>query len=146
MTPQHHKLFWGSSYDRGLDILLLMWPDIKKAYPDAELHIAYGWDLFDKAAVNNKERQEWKNDVVALMKQDGVTEYGRVGKDKLEEIRSSCGVWAYPTYFTEIFCITALEAQNDGLVPVTMTLGALKETAQKGVLIEGGIYKKEIHD
>jgi len=143
---RHHKLFTGSSYDRGLDILLLMWGDIKKAYPDAELFCAYGWDLFDKATVNNKERQAWKNDVVELLKQPGITEYGRVGKDKLEEIRSQCGIWAYPTYFTEIFCITALECQNDGLVPITMSLGALKETATAGILIEGGIYKKEVQD
>ncbi len=146
MTPKHHKLFYASSYDRGLDILLLMWGDIKKAYPDATLDIAYGWDLFDKAAVNNKERQAWKADVVELIKQPGVTEHGRVGKDKLEEVRRSCGIWAYPTYFTEIFCITAVEAQNDGLVPVTMALGALKETAKEGVLVAGGIYKKEVQD
>lgn len=143
---KHHKLFYGSSYDRGLDILLLMWADIKKKYSDAELHIAYGWDLFDKAALNNKERMEWKSDVVELMKQDGVHHYGRVGKDKLEEIRSKCGIWSYPTYFEEIFCITALEAQNDGLVPVTMRYGALKETAQKGVLVSGSIYTQEVQE
>jgi glycosyltransferase involved in cell wall biosynthesis len=143
---KHHKLFWGSSYDRGCDILLLMWGDIRKSYPDATLDIAYGWDLFDLAAANNKERQEWKRDVQELMKQPGVTEHGRVSKDKLEEIRSECGIWAYPTYFTEIFCITALECQNDGLVPITMSLGALRETACKGILVEGGIYKKEVQD
>ena len=73
---KQHKLFYGSSYDRGLDILLLMWSDIKKKYPDAELHIAYGWDLFDKAALNNKERMEWKADIVELMKQPGVHHHG----------------------------------------------------------------------
>lgn len=143
---KNHKLFYGSSYDRGVDVLLEMWEDIKKEVPDATLDIAYGWDLFDLAAANNKERQAWKARVVELMKLPGVTEHGRVGKDKLEDIRSECGIWAYPTYFTEINCITALEAQNDGLVPVTMTLGALKETAQKGILIEGGIYKKEVKE
>jgi len=143
---KHHKLFYGSSYDRGSDILLLMWADIKKKYPDAELHIAYGWDLFDKAALNNKERMEWKEDVLDLMKQPGVYEHGRLGKDELEEVRSKCGIWAYPTYFTEIFCITALEAQNDGLVPVTMRLGALKETAEKGILVDGSIYSPQVQD
>ncbi|MEK0324795.1 MAG: glycosyltransferase, partial [Nitrosopumilus sp.] len=136
---KHHKLFWQSSYDRGLDVLLLMWKDIKKTYPDATLDITYGWNLFDVATTNNKERQEWKKTQLELMKQDGITEHGRVGKDKLEDIRMECGIWAYPTYFTEINCITALETQNDGLVPVTMNLGALRETAPEGVLIEGSI-------
>lgn len=140
----HHKLFWGSSYDRGLDYLLEMWPDIKKEIPDATLEVCYGWDLFDIAAINNKERQAWKARVVEMLKQDGITEHGRVGKDKLEEIRSECGIWAYPTHFTEINCITALESQRDGLVPVTMSLGALKETASKGILIEGRIEDKEV--
>lgn len=144
--PKQHRLWWQSSYDRGLDILLLMWPDIKKAFPDAELWITYGFDLFDKATVNNKERQAWKRDVVELMKQEGVSHFGRVGQDKLEELRTQCGILAYPTYFTEIFMISALEAQNDGLVPVTMSLGALKETAKEGILVEGGIYKKEVQD
>ena len=52
-TPKHHKLWWQSSYDRGLDILLYLWPDIKQAYPDAELGVAYGWDLFLKVASGN---------------------------------------------------------------------------------------------
>ena len=131
---RNHKLFYASSYDRGLDILLSIWPDIKEAVPDATLDVAYGWDLFDKATVNNKERQAWKKIQLERLKQPGIKEHGRVSKDKLEEIRQECGIWAYPTYFTEINCITALEAQNDGLVPVTMNLGALKETAKKEVI------------
>lgn len=143
---KNHRLWWQSSYDRGLDILLKMWPQIRKEVPNAELWISYGWNLFDIATVNNKERQEWKRRVEELMKQDGVTHYGRVGRDKLEELRSQCGIWAYPTYFTEIFCISAIEAQSDGLVPVTMTLGALKETAKHGILIEGDIGNSGVQE
>lgn len=146
------KLFYGSSYDRGLDVLLFIWQDILEVYPDATLDIAYGWDLFDKFAANNPERVQWKQTVQSLMAQKGITHHGRVGKDKLSQIRQSCGIWAYPTYFQEINCITALECQNDGLVPVTMKLAALAETAQKGVLVEGDIkdpavlkvYKQEL--
>lgn len=145
-TPKNHKLFASASYDRYLDVALEMWPDIKKEVPDAEFHFAYGWDLFDKFTTNNKERLAWKNKVVKLMDQPGIFHYGRVGRDKLEDIRMECGIYFYPTYFTEISCMSVLEAQNDGLVPVTMTLGALKETAKKGILIEGGIYKKEVKE
>lgn len=146
MANKHHKLFWGSSYDRGLDILLFMWDDIKKAYPDAELHICYGWDLFDKVAHTNPERMQWKENVEKLMHQEGVFHYGRIGKQLMKELRQQCGIWAYPTYFTEINCITALECQNDGLVPVTMTLAALSETAKEGILIDGSITKLEVKD
>lgn len=139
MASKNHKLWWQSSYDRGLDMLLFMWPDIKQAYPDAELGIAYGWDLFDKVASGNPERMAWKNSVVQLMKQPGITHYGRLGQEELKKIRREYGIWAYPTYFKEINCITALESQADGLVPVTMDLAALHETAKEGILIKGDI-------
>lgn len=143
-TPKHHKLFWGSSYDRGLDMLLFMWPDIKQAYPDATLDCCYGWDLFLKIASGNPERMAWYKSMVELLKQDGITEHGRVGKEELKKVRSSCGIWAYSTYFNEINCITALDSQADGLVPVTMALGALKETAKEGILIEGDIKEVKV--
>lgn len=141
---RQHKIFWGSSYDRGLDILLFIWPDVLKEFPDAQLHITYGWDLFDKSAVNNVERQEWKKNIQTLMGQNGITHHGRLGKQELEKVRSSCGVWAYPTYFTEINCITALECQKDGLVPVTTNLAALKETVQSGFKVEGNIRDTKV--
>lgn len=143
---KHHKLFWGSSYDRGLDILLEMWPTIIKNYPDATLDVCYGWELFDVAYSNNKERQAWKQRQEQLMTLPGITHHGRVGQYELKQIRSQCGIWAYPTYFTEINCITALECQNDGLVPVCTSLGALEETAKTGLLVDGDIYDKQIKD
>lgn len=143
---KQHKLFWGSSYDRGLENLLFMWPEILEKYPDAELHIAYGWDLFDVGYKNNPERMKWKEQVNKLMTQKGIKHYGRVGKEELKKIRSSCGIWAYPTAFEEINCITALEAQNDGLVPVTMALAALNETVGSGIKVEGDISKFEVQE
>jgi FkbM family methyltransferase len=54
------RIVYGSSYDRGLEHLLKMWPDIRKEVPDAELRIFYGWVMFDKVAANNPERLAWK--------------------------------------------------------------------------------------
>lgn len=144
MNLKQQTLFYGSSYDRGLDILLPMWPTIKARFPEAELHVCYGWDLFDRVAVNNPERQQWKVQMVELMKLPGIIHHGRVGKKELKEIRSKCGIWVYPTYFTEINCITALDCQRDGLVPVTMDFAALSETVQSGFKIKGKIQDKEV--
>lgn len=137
---KNHNLFYGSSYDRGLDILLNMWPAIRKAVPDAQLHIAYGWDLFLVGYRDNPERMAWKDMIDKAMKQHGIKHYGRLGKVKLSKLREKCGIWAYPTYFAEINCITALESQAAGLVPVTMNSFALKETVGSGVKIDGDIY------
>lgn len=145
-TPRNHKLWWQSSYDRGLDILLKLWPRIKEKYPDAELTICYGWDLFIKGYSNNPERMSWLDRMNKLMEQDGITHLGRIGQDKMKELRKEHGIWPYCTYFTEISCIGALEAQKDGLIPVTMTLGALDETVQTGYKVEGDIYEPEVQD
>lgn len=136
---KQHKLFYGSSYDRGLDILLFMWPEIRDQIKDAELHICYGWETYDQLTSTNPERREWKKNVQMLMDQEGIVHHGRVGKKDIQKIRSECGIWAYPTYFSEINCITALESQKDGLVPVTMDSYALKETVGSGVKIKGSI-------
>ena len=139
MVSKQHTLFWGSSYDRGLNYLLYMWPDIRQRVPDAELHICYGWDTFIKLLSDNPERMEWKKSMDKLINQPGITHHGKVGKEELAKIRQSCGIWAYPTDFQEINCITALDCQKDGVVPVTMDLAALQETVGAGIKVLGDI-------
>jgi len=121
-----------------------MWPDIKKEYPDAEIHICYGWKLFDMLARTNPERRQWKASVEIMMQHPGVIHHGRLGKKELAKVRKSCGIWAYPTYFTEINCITALDSMRDGLVPVTIDLAALKEVVGAGVLVKGDIKDPKV--
>jgi glycosyltransferase involved in cell wall biosynthesis len=123
-----HTLFYGSSYDRGLERLLFLWPRILEKFPDAKLHVAYGWDLFDAAFRNNPERMAWKERVAYLLEQKGVVHHGRLGKKELSAVRRECGIWVYPTHFEEINCITALECQLSGLIPVVSNFAALKET------------------
>ncbi len=146
MTPRHHKLFYGSSYDRGLEHLLGMWPMIKEAIPDSELHVAYGWDLFIAAYKDNPERLAWKARIDKQMTQPGITHHGRLSKEKLKELQKECGIWAYPTHFGETCCITALDTQANGCVPVVISYAALKETVQSGVKVDGDIYDPETKD
>lgn len=146
MTPRIHKLGYFSSPDRGLDICLKLWPKVREKYPDAELHIFYGWDTFDSAFADNPERQGWKNKILELCKQPGIIQHGRVGKKALSEWQKNIGIWMYPTHFTEINCITALDCQSHGCVPVTMSLAALDETVQSGVKLTCDIHDQECED
>lgn len=155
-TARRFKLFYGSSYDRGLSYLLYLWSDILAQYPQAELHICYGWDIFDRATLTNPERKQWKESIVQLMNQKNVFHYGRIGKEELNKVRAMCGIWAYPTDFTEINCITALEAQRSGLVPVVTSpvdkstgvelYTALEETVGSGIKIKGDIKNLIVRD
>lgn len=136
--------FWyQSSYDRGLDIVLWIWPKILEQLPDATLDVCYGWDLFLKAYQNNPERMSWKNKLDEMMKQPGITHHGRIGQDKMQKLRKKMDIWIYPTYFQETNCIGALECQRDGVVPCTMDLAGLKDTVGSGIKIDGDIYKPE---
>lgn len=141
----HARVIWTSSYDRGLEILLDMWPDVVAEVPNAELHIFYGWNLFDTIFHNNPERQAWKAKVNSKMNHKGIVHHGRVGQDVILEETFKSGVWAYPTYFYEISCITAMKAQAGGAIPVVTDYAALSETVQHGCKIdvkEADIYEK----
>lgn len=143
---KQHKLFWGSSYDRGLQHLLGMWDEIKEKYPDAELHICYGWNTFMDFYKDNPERLAWKRRIDEMMNKPGIIHHGRLSKEELQKVRQQCGIWAYPTHFTEINCMTALECQKDGCVPVTMNLAALSETVKSGIKVDGDIYDDEVKE
>lgn len=147
-----HKLVYTSSYDRGLVHLLHMWPNIKKEVPDAHLEIFYGWNLYDIAHANNPARARWKAQMQELMTQEGVKDHGRIGHAELNKEVVTAGVWAYPSSFEEISCISAMRAQALGAVPVVTNYAALKETVQHGVKVNVDIttesgqleYQKEL--
>lgn len=128
-----HSVGYFSSYDRGLECLLDMWPEIRKRSPLATLDIYYGWNSFDSVVRGNTEKQAWKAKMLMKLnrlKDHGVTEYGRVSHEDLAVAMAGIKVWAYPTEFTEIHCITALKAQEAGCIPVTTGVAALAETVK----------------
>lgn len=122
-----NKLIYASSYDRGIDMMLEFgWPIIKKEIPDAELHIYYGWNLFDSLYKNNPERMAWKNKIVELMGQPGVTEHGRVPQRKLLEEKASSTIHYYGCTFEEIDCISVRESASVACIPMTTNYASLK--------------------
>lgn len=137
-----HRICYISSADRGLIYLLTNWKTVKTAVPDAELHIYYGFEMFDVVNKNNPERKKWKETVVELMKQDGIEFHGRVSHAKLHEEINKCGIWAYPTDFEEISCISAMKAQRLGAVPVVTDYAALSETVKNGLKVDVDIRDK----
>lgn len=139
-------IVYGSSYDRGVEHLLKMWPEIKKQVPEAKLRIFYGWDLFMVGYKDNPERMAWKDRIDGLMQQDGIIHLGRISHEAVKVEFENAGIWAYPTHFGEISCITAMKAQIYGAVPVVVAYAALKETVQHGVKIDGDIYDQETKD
>jgi len=121
-----------------------MWPKIKEQVPDATLSIYYGWPTFDQMHSKNPAMMKWKWQMLRKLHQDGVTEHGRVGHQELADAMKEIQVWAYPTEFTEIHCITALKAQEAGCIPVVTDVAALQETVVRGYRVAADdIYSNE---
>lgn len=131
-----YKLIYTSAQDRGLECLLKLFPKIKKAIPEATLDIYYGWQTWDSVYADDPVQQEWKKNILELQEQPGVKDYGRVTHKKIAKAYLESSIWAYPTEFTEISCITAMKAQAAGTIPVTTTVAALNETVQHGVKLD----------
>lgn len=131
------RVVYSSSADRGLDVMLELWPRIRERVPDAELHVFYGWEVFDRAALMQPQLVAFKARVLQLVEeaggeQGGVFMRGRVGQNELRDEMQEARVWGYPTAFLETSCISAMEARAAGLAIVTSGLGALRETVGGG--------------
>ncbi len=140
-----HQVVYTSSYDRGLEHLLDIWPDVLKEVPDARLMIAYGWDLFDKIQGGNKERMAWKEKMVEKMAHPSINELGRLSHKEVAKLMKSSDVFAYPCHFAEIFCIAAAKAQMAGAIPVVTTSDScLKETVGIGLQVSGTLDESKM--
>lgn len=140
-----NNLVWTSSYDRGLEYLLEMWPDVKKEVPDATLDVYYGFNLFDVRHGINSEAGKWKAKMQKLLQQDGVTDHGRVGTSEIAKAYLKADVWAYPTDFPEIDCITATKAMAAKCVPIATDFAVIKERNQ-GIEIKGAGNNPEVQE
>ena len=137
------RAIYSSSADRGLDVLLDLWPRIRAKAPDAELHVFYGFNVLDAVSRMSPQLAAYKQALLAKVTElggedGGIHLRGRVGQVELAEEMQQARVLAYPTAFLETSCITAMEAQAAGLPIVTSDLGALHETAADQILIPWG--------
>lgn len=137
------KMIYTSSYDRGLEQLLEMWPEIKRQIPEATLDVYYGWGNFDERNRDNPERKLWKEKMLVLLSQKGVTEHGRASHKSIAKAMLSSSIWAYPTTWLETNCITGLKAQIAGCIPVVVNVGALQETVDFGEKLDINIKKDD---
>lgn len=135
-----NNLVWTSSYDRGLGYLLEMWPDVKKAVPDATLDIYYGFNLHDARNGLIGNPAKWKQHMQKLFQQEGITEHGRVGTDEVAKAYLKADVFAYPTDFPEIDCISLTKAMAAKCVPITTDFAVMPERNQ-GIMVKGDIAK-----
>ncbi len=131
------RFIWSSSPDRGLDTVLSLWPLIQNDYPNARLDIFYGWNIIDKIIQSNSQHsaglEAFKTQILGNIEwlggeEGGIYQHGRVPQSELAKWQMSADFWPYPTDFMETFCITAVEMQAAGVIPITSDLAGLSET------------------
>jgi glycosyltransferase involved in cell wall biosynthesis/tetratricopeptide (TPR) repeat protein len=136
---QRNKYVWASSPDRGVDAVLGVWPELRKRMPEAEFHVYYGWTGIDKIIAQSQPGTpqhdgmvRFKTSVMQLTADVGGEEAGifwhdRKPRAELAAAYDTCDVWLYPTSFMETFCITAMETQACGVIPLVADVAALAE-------------------
>jgi glycosyltransferase involved in cell wall biosynthesis len=133
------QMLYASNYDRGLLILLENWTKLKMGLPGLKLKIAYGWNTLDALAKKEGSETEteysvFKQYVERLFDQEGIEHLGRIGKKELHSLMAGSQLMAYPCIYPETSCISLMEAQYYGAVPVVIPSGALPETVKSGYM------------
>ena len=144
-----YSFIYSSFPNRGLSIVLKMWPKIEDKYPEAVLHIF--------TDVNNKwandfypaELEEVRNmlDVYKETHPFSVINHGWVDKKTLANYWKQSEVWLYPCTFMETFCLTALECALTRTLAITNDLAALQNTVgDRGIVVPGDATTREWQD
>lgn len=132
-----------SSPDRSLHTLIRAFKRIKEAVPQAKLQWAYGWNVWDSTHGDDATMVQWKSEIEHLFDEtDGAEALGRIGHDDVARLYQKAHIFAYPTAFFEIDCISARKAQASGAVPIVTDFAALDETVQYGVKVKIDVTKE----
>jgi tetratricopeptide (TPR) repeat protein len=132
---KRHWCVWASSWDRGFDFMLEIWPIVRKNVSDAELHVLYGHLGSVNMARKNGDKvteERFLGWARLAEETEGVTLHGRVPNAEYDSLFMRSGVWAYPipqagNEFGETFCVGICEAHCAGMRTVFSPRGALAE-------------------
>jgi glycosyltransferase involved in cell wall biosynthesis len=126
-----NQFVYNSSVNKGMLALFNeIWPEVKRAIPEAKLTVIGG---YYQGAGKNGVMDEQEQAYHALRgKWDGklgITFTGIITQEEIARILSKATFMIYPPAFPETFGISTLEALYYNVVPITSRFGALEQTA-----------------
>jgi len=121
-----------SSADRSMEAFLDCFEEIRKQVPQATAQWAYGWGVWDFNYSSIAPRMEWKANIEQRMKALGVEDRGRLSHGQVAALYLKGNIFAYPSEFAEIDCISLSKAMAAGAIPITTDFAALGEKANHG--------------
>ena len=132
------RIMYASSPDRGLLPLLKSFRRVVEIVPDLELHAFYGFNNLDKLIdAGAKHFGKLKDAILKAAEHPNITVHGRVSQNQLYREWYKSGLWVYQTNFAETSCITCMEAQATGAIPIYNPIWALGENVHHGWMIHG---------
>lgn len=136
-NPRLPIALYTSSPDRGLDLVLRLWPRVRAELPEAELHFAYA-SVYHTIAAKDPTVAAFRAEVLRLADQPGVVDLGSLTQPELAKKMQEVSVWLAPSIstaqgalFHETYCIGAQEAAAGGAVIIASAWGALPERAEQ---------------
>jgi glycosyltransferase involved in cell wall biosynthesis len=124
-----------------LEILIEVFPEIKRQIPEVELDIYGGLEGYKNSNPKDNEKQnELRNKAKQIT---GINLKRAVNQKELAEGYYEAKVLAYPNTFHETGCIVAVEAQVAGCYVVSSDIGVLPEIVKEGALVRGIPFSKE---
>ena len=124
---QFNKFIYSSRPERGLDILLGLWPQILDALPDAELVIS-NYGVSPEPALMD-----------TIKKYDSIRYLGKLNTQQLYAEMNTAEYWLYPTHWPETSCITALEMLMSEVICLYYPVAGLPFTIDKyGIQVKSG--------
>ena len=135
-TGASKRFIYASRPERGLEILLDIWPHIAAKWPDAELLIC----RYDHPEGDRRMSSFLAALGAKMERLKGLRFLGGLSKEQLYREMAGCDLMLYPSIFPEVSCISAIEAAACGLPIVASKYCALKETVadgETGLLIAG---------
>ena len=132
-----YRIMFASSPDRGLANVIRAFAVAREFEPRLELHAFYGFNNLRKLT-HHKGLQAKADECERLMKKvPNVHFHGRVTQNELYREWLKSGLWVYRTNFHETSCITSMEAQALGAIPIVSPVAALDENVHYGEAIAG---------
>ena len=126
-TPREpFSAVWTSAFDRGLAELIEIWRRVRRSLPpESKLLIAAGPVVYRESGtyLESTERTLRKE----TRDERDIHWLGPLAPKELFALLSTCGFLPYTATIPESFCLTVLEAQAAGCLPIVTPRGALTE-------------------
>ena len=130
-----------SSPDRSMDVMPKLFKMIKEKVPEVKMKWAYGWDTFDASFKNDKKMMEWRHNLQKEIDEAGIISLGKIPQAECAKLYLEGSIFAYPSEFAEIDCISVKKAQLADCYPITTDFAALNESNINGSKIHTKITK-----